>query len=85
MAQASNTELNKQLEVSSKPGIWTWLGIGIGTGLVVTVVAGLGYHYFESQRRHRDPRAERVKDLIEEAERLLAQGRKAQKPKEAEI
>ena len=53
-------------EKKSGPSLLTWLGIGIGTGLVVTVVAGIGYHYFESQRRLKDPRAEKVKELIEE-------------------
>ena len=71
----------------SRSGVWTWISIGVGTGLLVTVIAGLGYHYLETQRRSRDPRAQKVKDLIEEAEKLLAQGRKAnqQRRKEAEL
>lgn len=73
--------LAKQTEIAeAKPArsnVWTWVTIGVGTGLLVTVAAGLGYHYLEAQRRSKDPRAQKVKDLIEEAERLLAQGRKA--------
>jgi len=42
----------------------------------VTLVAGISYHYWESQNRKKDPRAEKVKELIDEAEKLLAQGRK---------
>jgi hypothetical protein len=73
--------LAKQSEIAeAKPArsnVWTWVTIGVGTGLLVTVAAGLGYHYLEAQRRSKDPRAQKVKDLIEEAERLLAQGKKA--------
>lgn len=69
----------------SRPGMWTWISIGIGAGLVVTLIAGLGYHYFESQQRRKDPRAEKVKELIEEAERLLAQGRKASAQRRKEL
>lgn len=58
--------------------VWTWLGVGIGTGLLVAMLAGVGARYLEeSRRKKRDPRAEKVQELILEAERLLAQGRKA--------
>lgn len=80
-----NDTISSIPEKKSGPSLLTWLGIGIGTGLVVTVVAGIGYHYFESQRRLKDPRAEKVKELIEEAEKLLAQGRKLQKSRESEL
>ena len=75
------------IEPKQSRSVWTWISIGVGTGLLVTVIAGLGYHYLEAQRRSRDPRAQKVKDLIEEAEKLLAQGRKAnsQRRKEAEL
>lgn len=69
----------------SRPGMWTWISIGVGAGLVVTLIAGLGYHYFESQQRRKDPRAEKVKELIEEAERLLAQGKKASAQRRKEL
>ena len=74
----SDSEGKSTQDGGSKPAsnVWTWIAIGVGTGLLVTVVAGLGYQYYESRRRSRDPRAEKVKDLIEQAERLLAQGRK---------
>ena len=38
----------------TRPGAWTWISIGVGAGLVVTLIAGLGYHYFESQQRRKD-------------------------------
>ncbi|MBI3924416.1 MAG: hypothetical protein HY319_02645 [Armatimonadetes bacterium] len=58
--------------------VWTWVSLGIGTGILVAVMAGLGYRYLEQRRsRKRDPRAAKVQELILEAERLLAQGRKA--------
>lgn len=60
----------------NRSGVWTWISIGVGAGLLVTLVAGISYHYWESQNRKRDPRAEKVKELIDEAEKLLAQGRK---------
>jgi len=60
----------------NRPSVWTWISIGVGAGLLVTLVAGLSYHYWESQNRKKDPRAEKVKELIDEAEKLLAQGRK---------
>ena len=69
----------------TRPSAWTWISIGVGAGLVVTIIAGLGYHYFESQQRRKDPRAEKVKELIEEAERLLAQGRKASAQRKKEL
>lgn len=60
----------------SGSNVWTWISIGVGAGLLVTLVAGLSYHYWESHNRKQDPRAEKVKELIDEAEKLLAQGRK---------
>lgn len=60
----------------SRSNVWTWISIGIGAGLLITLVAGLSYQYWESQNRKQDPRAEKVKELIDEAEKLLAQGRK---------
>lgn len=60
----------------SRTSVWTWVSIGIGAGLLITLVAGLSYQYWESQNRKQDPRAEKVKELIDEAEKLLAQGRK---------
>lgn len=60
----------------NRPSVWTWISIGVGAGLLVTLVAGISYHYWESQNRKKDPRAEKVKELIDEAEKLLAQGRK---------
>ena len=77
MSEAVATQ--ETVEKPKGTSVWTWISIGVGTGLLVTVVAGLGYHYLEQQRRSRDPRAQKVKDLIEEAERLLAQahGKKA--------
>jgi hypothetical protein len=60
----------------SRYGVWTWVSVGVGTGLLVTLLAGLGYRYIETHRRQPDPRAEKVRELIEEAERLLAQGRR---------
>lgn len=56
---------------------WTWIGIGIGTGLLITLLAGISYHYLNREDEERDPRAEKVQELILEAERLLAQGRRA--------
>lgn len=53
------------------------MSIGIGTGLLITLVAGLGYRYLSNREEERDPRAEKVQELILEAERLLAQGRRA--------
>lgn len=60
----------------SRTSVWTWVSIGIGAGLLITLVAGLSYQYWENQNRKQDPRAEKVKELIDEAEKLLAQGRK---------
>lgn len=60
----------------SRSGVWTWISIGVGAGLLITLVAGISYHYWESQNRKQDPRAEKVRELIDEAEKLLAQGRK---------
>ena len=60
----------------NRPSVWTWISIGVGAGLLVTLVAGISYHYWENQNRKKDPRAEKVKELLEEAEKLLAQGRK---------
>ncbi len=60
----------------TRPNMWTWVTIGVGAGLLVTIVAGMSYHYWESQNRKQDPRAEKVKELIDEAEKLLAQGRR---------
>ena len=56
---------------------WTWISLGIGTGLLITLVAGLGYRYISHREEEKDPRAEKVQELILEAERLLAQGRRA--------
>jgi hypothetical protein len=77
---------DKKNSKQTRPNFWTWVSIGVGTGLLVTIVAGLTYQYFESQQPSHDPRADRVKELIEEAERLLIQGRKAtaMKKREAE-
>jgi hypothetical protein len=75
---------DKKPSIPSGPNVWTWVSIGVGTGLLVTMVAGLTYYYFESQQRSQDPRADRVKELIEEAERLLVQGRKATASKRRE-
>src|ERR1017187_5774150 len=69
---------------AARTSLWTWAAIGVGTGLLVTVVAGLGYYYLESQRRSKDPRAQKVKDLIEEAEKLLTQSRKANQTRRKE-
>ena len=60
----------------NRPSVWTWISIGVGAGLLVTLVAGISYHYWENQNRKKDPRAEKVKELLDEAEKLLAQGRK---------
>lgn len=60
----------------SRTGVWTWISIGLGAGLLITLVAGLSYQYWESQKSKRDPRAEKVQELIDEAEKLLAQRRK---------
>lgn len=60
----------------NRPSVWTWISIGVGAGLLVTCAAGLSYYYWDSQSRQQDPRAEKVKELIDEAEKLLAQGRK---------
>lgn len=56
---------------------WAWIAVGIGAGLLVTLLVGIGVHYL-SGRRGADPRTRQVQELIEEAERLLAQGRKAE-------
>jgi hypothetical protein len=50
--------------------------VGIGSGLLLTLMVALAYRYLES-RRDRDPRTDKVRELIEEAERLLAQGRRS--------
>ena len=53
-----------------------WLALGAGTGLVMAAAMATAYRW-----RHweddvdADPRAEKVHELIQEAERLLAQGR----------
>lgn len=60
----------------SSPTGWHWLALGAGTGLVVAAALATAYRW-----RHweevvdPDPRAEKVHELIQEAERLLAQGR----------
>jgi len=55
---------------------WKWVAMGVGAGLLLTVAIKAGYEYMDT-RRQRDPRATKVKELIQEAERLLAQGRRA--------
>lgn len=55
---------------------WMWISIGVGSGLLITMAVGLGLRYLRS-REEADPRAQQVEELLEEAERLLAQGRRA--------
>lgn len=55
---------------------WMWVSLGIGSGLLITVAVGLGLRYLRC-RHDADPRARQVEELLEEAERLLAQGRRA--------
>ncbi|MCA9791793.1 MAG: hypothetical protein KC910_08355 [Candidatus Eremiobacteraeota bacterium] len=61
----------------SKDSTWTYVTLGIGAGLILTLAAGMAYRYWSQQHQDRDPRAEKVQELILEAERLLAQGRRA--------
>ncbi|MEW6278631.1 MAG: hypothetical protein AB1758_08430 [Candidatus Eremiobacterota bacterium] len=66
----------KSRETRRSSSTWKWVTMGIGAGLLLTVLIKAGYDYMET-RRSRDPRATKVQELIEEAERLLAQGRRA--------
>lgn len=65
------------MEAKRRTSTWTWISLGIGTGLLISLAAGLGYRYLAAREAERDPRAEKVQELILEAERLLAQGRRA--------
>lgn len=55
---------------------WVWVTLGLGSGLLLTLVVGAGLRYLGGHDLP-DPRARQVEDLLEEAERLLAQGRRA--------
>lgn len=55
---------------------WMWISLGIGSGLLITLVVGLGLRYLRDGEEG-DPRARQVEELLEEAERLLAQGKRA--------
>ncbi|NDD26866.1 MAG: hypothetical protein EB084_01170 [Proteobacteria bacterium] len=56
---------------------WLWVGVGaLGLALTSALVVR---HYRHDQRRARasnDPRAQQVRALIEEAEKLLVMGRR---------
>lgn len=55
---------------------WQWLALGTGTGLVLTAAITTAYRWLHwEEEEDSDPRAEKVHELIQEAERLLAQGR----------
>lgn len=55
---------------------WHWLALGTGTGLVLTAAVATAYRWLHwEDDTDSDPRAEKVHELIQEAERLLAQGR----------
>jgi hypothetical protein len=55
---------------------WHWLALGTGTGLVLTAAVATAYRWMQWEEEvDPDPRAEKVHELIQEAERLLAQGR----------
>jgi hypothetical protein len=55
---------------------WHWLALGAGTGLVLAAAIATAYRWRHWEEDvDPDPRAEKVHELIQEAERLLAQGR----------
>lgn len=54
---------------------WMWISVGIGSGLLITLVVGLGIRYLRDGQEA-DPRARQVEELLVEAERLLAQGKR---------
>lgn len=56
---------------------WHWLALGAGTGLVLAAAMATAYRWRHwEEDGDPDPRAEKVHELIQEAERLLAQGRR---------
>ncbi len=61
---------------SGGPTTWHWLALGGGTGLVLAAALATAYRWRQWEDDvDPDPRAEKVHELIQEAERLLAQGR----------
>lgn len=54
---------------------WMWISVGIGSGLLITLVVGLGIRYLRAGQEA-DPRTRQVEELLVEAERLLAQGKR---------
>jgi L-aminopeptidase/D-esterase-like protein len=53
----------------------SYLLLGLGVGILVTVAVVLALGCL-GDRRGRDPRGEKVRDLIAEAERLISLGRR---------
>jgi hypothetical protein len=60
-----------------KKDIRFWLSVGMGVA-GLAAITGLVVQYYQNQRRllGTDPRAEQVRELIDEAEHLLAVGRR---------
>jgi hypothetical protein len=72
-------EARKEIRRRRKSGpvtTWHWLALGAGTGLVLAAAMATAYRWRNWEEDvDPDPRAEKVHELIQEAERLLAQGR----------
>lgn len=58
--------------------VWFWVSVGIGVA-GLAAITGLVVQYYQQQKRlleSVDPRALQVRELIDEAEQLLAVGRR---------
>ncbi len=58
--------------------VWAWVALGVGAGVAIAIAVGWGMRLADLKRRKKlDPRAAKVQELILEAEKLLAQGRRS--------
>ncbi len=64
------SNINVMLQ-DSKKNNWPWIVFGFSVGIFAVAAATVLYRKKQKAKIEDDPRAERIRDLIAEAERLL--------------